>query len=392
MEPLITENKAARDQEGFPEDRNREKSQSSLYGDKHLTRSKGATLSKEGEILKVGPPRKEKPTSKERPEIVEPSRPEKESPDRSDQLGKRVRWREVPYVDVPALRPSVKMSRPAEDVRNKPGPAYKSKAPVEDEIDIEELVKKALDAEITIPLRSLAGASTVVRDEIRKQVTRIRKSVDKTTLTTVVAEDGQEYIDVASLPIATFTMSEDVSSELPEGHLVADDPVLQYLREIDDADLDKLLVAKTSEPLKCIYAKINHTGHEESLLDSGSQIVSMGKDVATAQGLSWDPNIRINMESASNHIEQTLGLARNVPFTIGGITIYLQVHILEKPPYKILMGRPFETLTSSNVKTERDGSTLLTITDPNTKRRAAVPTYERGKGPEEMQKQKVQSF
>ena len=47
----------------------------------------------------------------------------------------------------------------------------------------------------------------------------------------------------------------------------------------------------------------------------------MGKEVATTLGLTWDPNIRINMESTSSHIEKTLGLARSVPFTVGGITI-----------------------------------------------------------------------
>lgn len=389
---MITESKAARDQIGLPEDRNEKKSQSNLYGNKHLTRSKGAILNKEGEVLKIGPPRKEKQPGGMQDNALEPSPPGKENPSEKEKLGKQVRWKELPYVEVPAIRPSIKEPRPAEGVNLKQGPAYKNKAPVEDEIDIEEMVKKALDVEITIPLRSLAGASTVVREEIRKQVTRIRKSLDKATLATMIADDGQEYIDVASIPIATSTPSEDITPEIPEGHLVADDPVLQYLREIEGADLDKLLVAKISEPLRCIYAIVNHTGQEECLLDSGSQIVSMGKEVATTLGLTWDPNIRINMESASSHIEKTLGLARNVPFTVGGITIYLQIHILENPPYKVLLGRPFETLATSTVKTESDGATLVTIIDPNTKRQATIPAYERGKGPEELRKQKVQSF
>jgi hypothetical protein len=119
----------------------------------------------------------------------------------------------------------------------------------------------------------------------------------------MIADNGQEYIDVASIPVATFTPLEDVTSEIPEGHLVADDPVLQYLREIDGAYLDKLLVAKISKPLRCIYSVVNHTGQEECLLDSGSQIVSIGKEVVTTLGLTWDPNIRINMESASRYYQ-----------------------------------------------------------------------------------------
>jgi len=187
---LITESKAARDQIRLPEDRNKKKSHFNLYGNKHLTRSKGAVLNKEGEVLKIGPPRKEKPSGNMQDDIREPSPPEKENPSEQEKSGKQVRWKELLYVEVPAIRPSVKESRPVEGANFKQGPAYKNKAPVEDEIDIEDMVKKALDVEITIPLRSLAGASTVVREEIRKQVTRIRKSLDKATLATVRGHSG----------------------------------------------------------------------------------------------------------------------------------------------------------------------------------------------------------
>jgi len=223
---LITESKAACDQVGLLEDRNEKKSHSNLYGNKHLTWSKGVVLNKEGEVLKIGPPRKEKPSGNMQDNVLEPSPSEKENPSKQEKSGKQVRWKELPYVEVPAIRPSVKESRPVEGANLKQGPAYKNKAPVEDEIDIENMVKKALDMEITIPLRSLAGPSTVVREEIRKQVTRIEKSLDKATLMTMIADDGQEYIDVASIPVATFTPSEEITSEIPEGHLVADNPVL----------------------------------------------------------------------------------------------------------------------------------------------------------------------
>ena len=82
------------------------------------------------------------------------------------------------------------------------------------------------------------------------------------------------------------------------------------------------------------------------------------------------------MESASNHVEQTLGVARNVCFEIGGLKSFLQVHILENPPYRVLLGKPFETLGSMVVQTYKDGSSEVVIKDPNTKRVAVVPTYE----------------
>jgi len=98
------------------------------------------------------------------------------------------------------------------------------------------------------------------------------------------------------------------------------------------------------------------------------------------------------MESASNHVEKTLGMARNIAFLMGGLTIYLQVHILEILSYDVLLGRPFEVFTNSMLKNAEDGQVLLTITDLNTKHQVVMPTYERGKSPEDLQKKQVQSF
>ena len=118
----------------------------------------------------------------------------------------------------------------------------------------------------------------------------------------------------------------------------------------------------------------------------------MAKESAIRYGLNWDPAICINMESTSNHVEKTLGLAQNIRFSIGEINVFLQVHILENPPYKVLLGRPFDTFTGSTNQTKMDGSSELTLTNPNTKVVVTVPTYRRECGPGEMQKQLYQGF
>ena len=61
--------------------------------------------------------------------------------------------------------------------------------------------------------------------------------------------------------------------------------------------------------------------------------------------VSWDPDIKIQVQSANKTVEETLGLAKNVPFIFGDITVYLQVHIFTDPAYKVLLGRPFNVLT-----------------------------------------------
>ena len=100
--------------------------------------------------------------------------------------------------------------------------------------------------------------------------------------------------------------------------------------------------------------------------------------ITTALALSYDPTIRLHMVSANGGVDQSLGLARNVPFLVGTITLYLQVHVLRAPAYDILLGRPFDVLTQLVVRNFSDENQTITILDPNTGRKATVPTIPRG--------------
>ncbi|KDR65751.1 hypothetical protein GALMADRAFT_81527 [Galerina marginata CBS 339.88] len=173
---------------------------------------------------------------------------------------------------------------------------------------------------------------------------------------------------------------------------VASDPYLQFAQTHDGAVPKEVYVAKDTYALHSLYPKINHIGQEESIVDSGSQIVSMSEAVAIEIGLTWNPNVTINMQSANGSVEKTLGLAENVPFSFGGVTVYLQVHIIKNPPYRVLLGQPFDMLTSSTVQNTNDGDQRIVISDPNSERRAVLPMYRRGESPDVLQRQKAQSF
>ena len=95
------------------------------------------------------------------------------------------------------------------------------------------------------------------------------------------------------------------------------------------------------------------------------------------------------MQSANSSLEETLGLAKNVPFLFGNITVYLQVHVMKRPAYKVLLGRPFDAITESEIKNAKDGGQSLTLTDPNTGERCVMHTHERGKPPAVMKKPKT---
>ncbi len=371
------------------EDRNREKRKKQVTFD--LEENARASAK---ENIKMGPPsRKSEVVNKARIVDLDEERIRVVDKPRAPHL----KGKPLPYVDVPPLKAALRQpvtDAGKEDQISKFGPAYKTRAPVEIGVDIEKLVESVLDLEISVPLRSLAGVSGAIQKEIRKQVTKSRMPIEngESSKVNLLIEDGKPLISVESLPIAAYMVMTEVSDEIPEGYLVASDPILQYLMENKDADLENLKVARSSEPLRAIHMTVYRVGQEECLLDNGSMIVSMAREAAVQMGLTWDPSIKINMESASNHVEKTLGLARNVRFSVGGLNLYLQVHILVNPPYKILLGRPFEVFTGCMTKTELDGSSELVLTDPNTNEKAIVPTYQRGHGPEELLKQRYQGF
>ena len=98
-------------------------------------------------------------------------------------------------------------------------------------------------------------------------------------------------------------------------------------------------------------------------------------------GLTWNPDISFLMQGAGGHLDKTLGLARNVEFRIEDIVLLVQLHVLENPPYNILLGRPFDVLTESVVSNYANGDQSITITDPRSGQKLVVPTYARGTNP-----------
>ena len=171
---------------------------------------------------------------------------------------------------------------------------------------------------------------------------------------------------ISELPEATCEILDDNQEGMKKGDVVIGDPVSQYLATLGPGQKLKLVVvAKESQGLRAVYPLIHRVGEVELLLDSGSQIISMVRNVAKNLEVNWDPDITIEMESANWSVEKTLGLAKNVLFTCRGITVYLQVHIVSSLAYKVLLGWPFDIVTESLVKNEKDGRQTSMLTEPN---------------------------
>jgi hypothetical protein len=189
--------------------------------------------------------------------------------------------------------------------------------------------------------------------------------------------EAMETISAERLPGATYEILAQDTNGMAKGSVVVSDPVMQYFSALKPGEKPKtVVVAAESHALRCVYPLINGVGEVESLLDPGSQIVSMSKEVAMTLQVPWDPDIIVHMESANKSLEKTLGLAKNVPFVFGPITVYLQVHVVRNAAYRVLLGRPFDTITESEVKNSKDGSQSLTLTDLNTGERCVLQTHE----------------
>ncbi|KAF9464930.1 hypothetical protein BDZ94DRAFT_1160828, partial [Collybia nuda] len=297
-------------------------------------------------------------------------------------------------------------------IKTKRGPAYETRSPVEVNNKNDEIIAKMLDNPITLTTGELMGSSKVVRDGIKNAVTAKHKSLIQRDSNLLVYEtiennelpfsgsdqEDEDYLrhdalTVDSIPFQSFFISEYERGGIPKGSIICGDPVLQYLESLPAGEEPKqLYVAKESTSLRAVYPVINGVGTEESLLDGGSQIVSMAKQTALDLDISWDPDIVIHMQSANKQVEKTAGLARNVPFLFNDIVVYLQVHIIHAPAYKVLLGRPFNTLTESHIKNARDGRQVITITDPNTGRRCTIPTHAKGAPPKLLKRQPEQDF
>ncbi|KAK0446598.1 uncharacterized protein EV420DRAFT_1648031 [Desarmillaria tabescens] len=302
---------------------------------------------------------------------------------------------DLPYRNVKAIsfKPLPVDSRPrTEDISKKVRdplendriPAYKNILPIHKDGRAQEVASRVLEAPISINAKELLDLSPAVRKELAKLMAKKRIATKPVVQSAYGV--GEDHLDSAPLPFSSENLNLDneewvkaLKFDCDRGSLIVGDPYLQYLDTLEPGEtLRPVIVGGASTSLRAIFPLINGTGHEECVVDGGSQIVSMAEHIATSLGIGWDPDITIHMQSANGSLVKTLGLAKNVPFLFQDIVVYLQVHVIDSPAYKVLLGRPFDVVTESLIKNNSDGGQVITITDPNTGRRCTIPTFTRG--------------
>jgi hypothetical protein len=337
--------------------------------------------------------------------------------------------RELPFRDVPPVRgststpvlPRKPMEKNLPENHSEQSKAFQVKTNLDNSEAIVVMRKKILDTEIPVKIKYLLGGNSALQKDLNQQTAKTRRPVpskkagktvlekDVPNFTVRIVEEQsadsdtenadpprdeksseseepeyetlrEDAIEIGDLPYDQYVMVlPQQTGHLPEGAVIMDDPVLQYLDSLAPGQEPKqIFTGVSSAALRCVYPNVNRGGEVESIMDSGSQIVSMSSEEAMKLKVPWDPDIRILMQSANGEVEKTLGLARNIPFSFDAITVYLQVHILKSAPYKALLGRPFEILTESVIANSRDGKQTITMTDPYGGARITIPTHARG--------------
>ena len=139
----------------------------------------------------------------------------------------------------------------------------------------------------------------------------------------------------------------------PEDTFIIPNPFEVYLNSLrpeENPDMDHLVVARTSSSVRSINALIDGKQKHKCILDPGSQVIAMSEAICHEVGLPYNPTLRICLVSANGTFDYSLRLARKIPFQVGTITVYLQVHIIRKPSYGVLLGRLFDIVTQSVIR------------------------------------------
>ena len=219
------------------------------------------------------------------------------------------------------------------------------KAPVEDTVITNDITERALDAEITITARELLAISP----ESRKQVKELL--VSKKVSANFYEEDDIDPNDIKDVPGAVSVFLEQNRSSK----------------------------AVASLPLRVIFPTFAPGVKPECILDGGSQIVAMSRDV-------WNQlpehiitaNKATTMESANAGTTYTLGMLENFPIQIGPITVHLQIQVVDDCPFEVLLGRPFFDVTGCVEVSKPGGEHEIHIFDPVTGTPYRLQTMKRG--------------
>jgi hypothetical protein len=172
---------------------------------------------------------------------------------------------------------------------------------------------------------------SITTHQILKEIVMVHSGFEEQEEEEEEEEPKTQFL-VNVVPVASFAVHRAHHRMPPQGSIVIIDPMEEeYYKSLspgEEPDPNWIIVAMESSAIHSIFALTDNSQKRKCILDPGCQIIVMSKTSCYNLGLMYDPGIILHMQSANRNINQSLGLSRNVPFQIGLITFYLQVHII----------------------------------------------------------------
>ena len=227
-------------------------------------------------------------------------------------------------------------------------PAYRYQSSIGSRFDPSKMADQLLNAPVTVTIGEMLAASPDLQRSISDQLRRKRVPLD------------------GSRTSSTFAALEtsDAASFQGTGHVLGHDGF-----PISREALALRVVRPNWENSRCVF---------DCILDSGSQINVIRKDVCDALGLAVLPGERVTMESADGRKSETLGQVHNAVMCFNGIRLPVKAQVMKNAPYQILLGQPFFALTSLRAQHYLNGDVEVRITDPTSDKELIIPTFSRG--------------
>ncbi|KAF5313621.1 hypothetical protein D9611_010061 [Ephemerocybe angulata] len=232
-------------------------------------------------------------------------------------------------------------------------PQYRFVTPIENETTTIEIAKRALEAQVTLTTGELYAVAPDVRKFVKDRITTRRVPTSTmlneadTTATDILAVDPAEAGEIFNLA------------------------ALSTLRD------SKTIVAKPVESLRTVEIFLDGRMKVNAILDDGSQIIAVSREVWERLGIPLRSDRIMTMEAANKSRNDSMGLLQDLRVRIGDVDLYLQIQVLDNASYDVLLGRPFHSLTRAQIQHEMDGDASVVIHDPNSAKVVVLPMKER---------------
>ncbi|KAH9970148.1 hypothetical protein BJV74DRAFT_736888, partial [Russula compacta] len=99
------------------------------------------------------------------------------------------------------------------------------------------------------------------------------------------------------------------------------------------------------------------------IVDSGSQIITICKDLATEVSAHISTSVQLKVEGTNSATNWTLGCAENLTLQVGDVPFKVHAHVIEHAPFCLLLGHPFQKILQCTVEDQPNGNVDVIIRD-----------------------------